>query len=101
MNRARSGVDYCRHCSVSPRHPCRDYNFAEIARCPNASEWTREWARDTAMTSTPWIVTTTIGEPLNLHGEQKEYGFFDEGQARMFLDSCRRDGERCEIRRAA
>lgn len=45
MTRARSGVDYCRHCDVTGRNPCRDYNFAEIARCPNASEGTREWAR--------------------------------------------------------
>lgn len=43
MRRAQAGIDFCSYCSVTPRHPCRDDE--EAAECPNASESTRRYCR--------------------------------------------------------
>lgn len=43
MPRAIAGIDYCEHCSVYPRNPCRSNE--EVSDCPNANEYTREAAR--------------------------------------------------------
>lgn len=49
MGTARSGIDFCRYCSNSPRHPCRDYNWSEIMNCPNASEYMQKYARESLL----------------------------------------------------
>lgn len=33
----------CAHCSACPRHPC--YSAEEVAKCPNALESTKHYAR--------------------------------------------------------
>lgn len=49
------------------------------------------------MTQHYWLVTVRRPDSAPHQPKQTPYRFYDEGQARMFVDACKRGGDRVVI----